>query len=730
MKKGKSIGLLILAIILIIVTSYIAVFGIGKTKTGSAENIKLGLDLQGGVSITYQVVNDDFSETDLADTVYKLQLRVANFSTESDVYTEGEDRITVDIPGETDTEAVLEDLGKPGSLEFVTFTGVEDDAATAEDESMKIWLSGSDIKDAQAGSQNNSTTSASDFVVQLSLTDEGSTKFEQATTENLGSVIYIIYDNMVISSPTVNSVISGGSAVIEGMGSYENAEQLASTIRIGSLKLELEELSSKVVSAKLGDDALNSSLLAGLIGLILVMLFIIFVYRIPGIAASFALIFYTILMLLFLNGFDMTLTLPGIAGIILSIGMAVDANVIVYARIREEISLGKNIQSAISEGFKKATSAIVDGNITTFIAAIILIWKGSGSVQGFGQTLAIGIFLSMFTAMVISRIFVYLLYNIGFKDIKFYGKHKVRKTINFVGKKATFFTIAIIIALSGVITMVALSATGKDALNYSVEFKGGTATTVDFEQEYSINDFNDKIKPVIAEIIDDNDIQGQKVNLTNKFVIKTKDIDASLRDEIQTVLIEQFGALDDSFETVYISSSISNEMLWDAIIAVILVVIFMLIYVWFRFKDIGFASSAVLALIHDVLVVLAFYAIFRTSVGNTFIACMLTILGYCINSTIVIFDRIRENIKKADLKNNLKEAVNISITQTLTRSIYTSLTTFVTIFVLYLMGVESIKEFALPLIVGIIAGAYSSVCVTGSLYYVMVNLKTKKLNKK
>lgn len=723
--RSRHIILFIVLLLVIIGTCLLVVFGIGKTGTGSAKNIKLGLDLRGGVSITYEIQNEKFSQTDLDDTIHKLQLRVQNFSTESDVYAVGKDRITVDIPGETDTKTVLDNLGKPGSLEFVTYTGVEDDPSTEEDESIKIWLDGEDIKDAQPTTQKDQTTNATENVVQLTLTEDGSKKFEEATSANIGNPIYIIYDGEVISAPTVQTVISGNSAVITGMGSYDEASQLASTIRIGSLKLELQEVNSNVVSARLGDNALNSSILAGLIGLLLIMLFMIWVYRVPGIAAAIALIFHTALELLFLNAFDLTLTLPGIAGIILSVGMSVDANVIVYARMREEITAGKNIQTAIHDGFKKASSAIIDGNITIFVASLILIWKGSGTVVGFGQTLAIGIVLSVFTAMVISRIMANQLYYIGFKDIKFYGKHKARKTINFVKHKAIFFAIAIIFALSGLVTMGIYHAGGKNSLNYSVEFQGGTSTTVDFAKEYSIDEFNDEIKPVIADIIGDNDIQGQKVTGTNKLVIKTKDIDAAKRAEIKSTLIDQFGADENSFETVYISSSVSNEMLKDALIAVIIVVIFMLLYIWFRFKNIRFASSAVLALIHDILVVLAFYAIFRTSVGNSFIACMLTILGYCINSTIVIFDRIRENLKKPGLREDLANTVNVSITQTLTRSIYSSFTTFLCMAVLYIMGVEAIKEFAMPIMVGIVAGAFSSVLVTGPLYYAM-GRKSKK----
>ncbi|MDE7157754.1 MAG: protein translocase subunit SecD [Lachnospiraceae bacterium] len=733
LKKSNSIVLFILALLCIVFVGYVAGFGIGSKKTGSAENIILGLDLKGGVSITYEIQDENFTKEQVNDTVYKLQLRVANFSTESEVYKEGDNRITVDIPGQYDSESVISELGKPGSLMFVTeadedFTG--DDTyplyVTESGSRYKVWLTGSDVADAQGRAQTSSSTGASEYVVALEMTEAGTKKFADATTTNLGKTISILYDDKIISSPTVESAITTGEAVINKIGSLEEANSLASTIRIGSLSLELEEISSKVVSAKLGNDAIETSLLAGLIGLAVVILFMMIVYRIPGVVSGIALALYTILELLVLNGFDLTLTLPGIAGIILSIGMAVDANVIIYARIKEELALGKTTESAIKVGFKKATSAIVDGNITTFIAALVLMWKGTGPVQGFATTLAIGIVLSMITAMVVSRVLVILFYNMGFKDKKFYGVQKERKTVDFLSKKAIWFSISVICILAGVAGVVYNAVNENGAFNYSIEFKGGTATTLEFPEDISIDEFNDKIKPELAEIIGSNDIQGQKETGSNKYTIKTPVIkETETREVFKKKLIDDFGAMEDSFEETNISSSVSKEMQSDAIIAVTLATLCMLVYIWFRFKNLKFAGSAVIALIHDVLIVLGFYALSRTTVGTTFIACMLTIVGYSINATIVIFDRIRENLaEKVNSKNiDLKGIVNTSITQTLTRSIYTSFTTFVMVFVLFILGVSSIREFALPIMVGILAGGYSSVFITGSLWYVMSKKK-------
>lgn len=713
MKKNKGISVLAIIILIILGLGYTTIFGVGKTHTGSAKNINLGLDLAGGVSITYQAVGETPTAEQMADTIYKLQQRVQNYSTESEVYQEGDDRINVEIPGVSDANAILEELGKPGSLQF-------------QDTSGNVLVDGSDIESAEAQITQDSMGNK-EYVVSLTLTDEGAEKFAEATEANLNQQIPIVFDGEVISSPVVQSTITGGQASITGMESYEAAEQLASTIRIGSLKVELEELRSNVVGARLGQEAIQSSLKAGAIGLVLVILFMCMVYLLPGFAAGIALIFYILLELVVLNAFDITLTLPGIAGIVLSIGMALDANVIIYARVKEEIANGKSVRSSIDVGFKKAMSAIVDGNVTTLISAFILAVKGTGTVKGFAQTLAIGVILSMFTALFISKHIVKALYAIGFQDVKFYGTSKERKVINFVSKKTLCFGISILVVLAGFGFMAIHSSQGNGILNYSLEFVGGTATNVTFNEELSLEDIDSDVKPVVESVTNDAAILTQKVTGTNQVIIKTRELSREERETLNTKLVESFG-VDESLITVEsISSTISSEMKTDAIIAVVISTICILIYIWFRFKDIRFASSAVIALINDVFAVLTFYVLSRTSVGGTFIACMLTIVGYSINATIVIFDRIRENLTiMSEKKDGLEKIVNVSITQTLTRSIYTNLTTFITIVVLYIFGVSAIKEFALPLIVGIAYGTFSSIFVTGPLWYVFKKkFKTK-----
>ena len=272
------------------------------------------------------------------------------------------------------------------------------------------------------------------------------------------------------------------------------------------------------------------------------------------------------------------------------------------------------------------------------------------------------------------------------------------------------------------------SATGNGALNYSLEFKGGTSTNVTFNEDMSIVDIDSKVKPVVQEVTGDADIQTQKVTGTNQVIIKTRTLDLDERNSLNDKLAENFDVDTTLISSENISATIGSEMRKDAVMAVIIATICMLLYIWFRFKDIRFAASAVLALVHDVLVVLMFYAVSRISIGNTFIACMLTIVGYSINATIVIFDRIRENLKAMGKKDSVYDVVNASITQTLTRSIYTSFTTFVMVAVLFILGVPSIREFALPLMVGVVCGAYSSVCITGALWYTMKERQQKKEN--
>lgn len=734
MKKSKAIVILLCTILLLVGITYIDLFGVDVNGKGSASDIKLGLDLAGGVSITYQVVGEEEPDaTDMKDTIAKLQKRVEGYSTEAIVYQEGSDRINIEIPGVKDANAILQELGKPGALYFIAETDANGAANytytqngwmlnKSLDELLadgSVVLVGTDVKEARAGTTQDSRQN-SIFAVDLVMTDEGRDKFAEATRNaySKGETLAIYYDGEFVSVPNVSGVFTDGQAQISPMDSYEEAENLASTIRIGGLKLQLEELHSKVVGAQLGVEAISTSLKAGLIGFIIVVILMIAIYYIAGVASALGLSLYVALIVAMLNGFEMTLTLSGVAGIILSIGMAVDANVIIFARIREELATGKTVKSAMKIGFDKALSAIVDGNITTLIAAGVLLILGPGTIQGFAQTLALGIVLSMFTALVITRWIMEALYAIGIQDAKWYGVGKERKPINFLSKKGVFFGVSIALVAAGFIAMGIHKVSSGDALNFSLEFKGGTATTVTFNEKKSLEQVNSEVVPLIEKATG-SAVQIQTVQDSNEVIFKTNALNVEKRTALEQMFVDEFKVDKSLITTETISSTISGEMKSDTILAVVIAIVCMLIYIRIRFSDIRFGISSIVALMHDVLVVLTFYAVARVSVGNTFIACMLTIVGYSINATIVIFDRVRENMAEMTRRDDLKDVVNKSITQTLSRSIFTSLTTFVMVAALYILGVTSIRDFALPLMVGIVCGAYSSVCITGGLWYVL-----------
>ena len=847
-------GLVKLIVMLLLIAGAVYIGRLSIVNADPNERIKLGLDLDGGVSITYQAAENNPSQEEMGDSVYKLQLKAQDYSTEAEVYQEGNNKINIDIPGVASASEILEELGKPGTLYFVEgdvtwpllataseiatpsdvegngettaletvpsdtevagHTGAEgapSDAVTNEtvsndianvlggdninveganvyrtpdgsiqvggnpqegaelmqegvqhdhddeegeeavqdndtvdlsnyvipnydfskpaifDES-QIVVSGNDITSARAGMTQDSRGQTG-YVVDLAFTEEGKQKFAEATERNLNLPIYIIYNGSVVSAPYVQSVISDGRAQITGMESLESAERLASTIRIGALKLQLNVLRSNVVGAKLGQDAISTSLKAGLIGFGIICLFMMAIYLLPGLAASLALTMYIGLTLFLIQSFQITLTLPGIAGIILSIGMAVDANVIIFTRIKEEIGAGKNTRQAVKDGYSKALSAILDGNITTLIAAAVLNFKGTGSIKGFAATLALGIVLSMFTALFITRFIMGVFLDLGLDNEKLYGRKVDKNIINFVGFRKISYAVSLALIIVGLAFIGINASRGIGGFNYGLDFSGGSSTNVEFNEDMSLERIDNEVVPIFEKITGSSDIQIQKVANSNEVIIKSRFLSEEENNnemrEMRETIMSTFNIPEERITTENISGAVSVEMRRDAIVAVIIATILMLIYIWFRFKDIRFAGSAVLALIHDCLVTIGFYAVFRWTVDSTFIACMLTIVGYSINATIVIFDRIRENIGRLRGK-DVNEIVNASITQTFTRSINTSLTTLIMVVVLYIFGVSSIKAFALPLIIGIICGGYSSICITGPLWFDFKNKKQTK----
>lgn len=746
MKNVKRGVLHILLVVLAIAAlGYIAIVGIGNQHKGTAEHIRLGLDLAGGVSVTYQTEKENPTTREMDDTIYKLQMRVEGLGEEPVVYKEGGNRINVDIPGAKDADEVLEKLGKSGNVLFVDSekladylknpdAGVHEGAKLAVSEQKlydadMVICDGSDVDKATAETQTGGTST--DYVVALEFNSQGAKKFAEGTEKvhaKNGSIA-VIYDGEVRSNATVDEAITGGQAVIKGQKSYDEANELASTIRIGALPIALKEIRSQVVGAKLGDSAIQSSLLAGVIGLIIIIAFMIAFYRIPGLASSIALIFYVGAISFTLNCFNVTLTLPGIAGILLSIGMAVDANVIIFTRIKEELAEGNSLETSMKNGFDKALSAIVDGNITTIIASVILLLLGSGTVASFAKTLLIGVLLSMFTALFVTRFALNALISLGATDVKFFGKAKKTKKFAFVKNFPKFVAVALVFIAICVGSLIYNKANTGTILNYGLDFKGGTSTSVTFNKDVVADDIKSDVEKLVKDTLSVNP-EISEVKGKNTLTIKTTVLDKAQREKLSKAVSEKYNVKEDTIESETISASVSNEMKRDAVMAITVAVILMLLYIAVRFKDITFGASAILALIHDVLIVLMAYGIGSAlgiiTVGNTFIACMLTILGYSINSTIVTFDRIRENRQAMGKKADLEDIVNTSVSQTITRNINTTLTTFIMIFMLLLLGVSSLREFTIPLIAGLIAGAFSSICLTSAMWYHVKRLFSSK----
>ncbi len=772
MKDTKK-GVLQLLLIIIVIGALGAFLYIGNTndKVKGIPDIGLGLDLAGGLSITYETTEPSPDADKLDMTVYRMQKRIENYSTESSVYKQGENRIIAEIPGVTNAEEILEDLGHAGNVYFIYGNGPDGVNNIVDDGNGNYSLTrpmeeiiaagacvldGSDIDTAEAqyreGNAQNGQV-GTQYFVELVLKAEGQSKFYEATssvsnyyyatagTDNYyKGILAIVYDNEVISAPRCEQPINSNTATITGKFTFDEVKNLANTIKIGALPLELNQLQYSIVGAQLGSNALETILIAGLIGILLVMLFMMVMYRLPGIVSAISLVIYMELIVTCMIVFDsISLTLPGIAGIILSVGMAVDGNVIIYTRIREELRAGKTVRSAIKLGFSKATSAIVDGNVTTLIAAVVLYLRGSGTVRSFAITLGVGIVLSMISVLLITRFILYCVYNLGFDKEKFYGVAKETKVRNFTKHWAKYLIISGALIVTGIIGLFVNKSNHGYILNYGLDFIGGTAVEVYFDGDVPANA---DVEALAADVLGTTP-QVVKVDGENALIIKTDQmiIEGESGDEeeqaataavsedgsssadsnstivkLKKALNEKYGVDQSKIQVDSISAAVSDEMKEDAIVAVIIAGICMLLYIWIRFRNLSFAGSAVLALFHDVLVVLMVYSVFRITVDNSFIACMLTIVGYSINATIVIFDRIRENMAERSKKETIDDVVNRSISETLSRSINTSLTTMFSILMIIFLGVDSIRAFAIPLMVGLICGTYSSVCITGSLW--------------
>ncbi|MBE6991882.1 MAG: protein translocase subunit SecD [Ruminococcaceae bacterium] len=741
MKKSVLTIVIIVAVIALMASTAVNGLDVGYFIVPSLEDgVVLGLDLVGGSEITYDAVipagtsNDDIAAgMDSAQTMLRQRLNNLGY-TEANVYLAGETRVVVEIPNVDDPEEAVQQLGTTAVIEF-------------QDADGNVLLDGNMIESAQAAYGPIDDSGLSVYHVVLTFNDEGRELFKEATKavanrKGDDNYVAIVMDGTTISSPFVDKTkfkdtgIDTESAIIQmGDGaSMDEVKYLADIISAGKLPFTLENVKLQAVGASLGEKSLETSLVAGLIGLIIIAIFMIAVYRLPGIVSVIALMFYAGMFAIILAVGHINLTLPGIAGIILTIGMAVDANVIIFERIREELRSGKTIRAAIDAGYNRAFAAILDSNITTAIAAVVLWWQGTGTIMGFAKTLLIGVIVSMFTMLVITRILLRALVNMKVTNIRLYGVKAVGQKamfdsmigkFSFVKKSRIFAIISLVLVITGLVGII-LIPFDVNLFNFDIDFLGGVTMEYDLHTEVTadvqkqVNEFVREVTGSDASSITKAGSEGTQV------VIKTLEIPTEQRDEIFRLCAEKYGLVDtDLISSNYVSASVGGDIRNAAIIASVTAALLILVYITIRF-EFRSGCAAVIALIHDLLVMLSMYIILQIPFNMNFIAAALTILGYSINATIVVFDRIRENNRLAGGKEYFAEVVDKSIWQTLTRSLYTTVTTLFPVVMIYILGVSSIKNFALPLIIGIVAGGYSSICISGAMWCKLKAIGSKK----
>lgn len=703
--KVRSAIKFAIALIIIFAFTAVVVVGvpIGVYNFEPTKTISLGLDLTGGVYAVYEAddtgIEDFDSKLEGTMTVLRNRLDALNF-TEATITKQGDNRIRVEVPindesGLDDPQEISNYIGKAAHLTIVDPDG-------------NIIIEGDEMKSAKPMVDSDNT-----YFISFELNSEGASKFADATTKYKGQVLEIKVDDITISAPTVEEPITGGAGRITGQFTQEEVVSLAAQIESGALPLDLEQIEVRSVTATLGDTALETSIIAGLVGLLILFLFMIAIYRTCGVVADIALVCYISIVLFLISLFKVQLTLPGIAGIILGIGMAVDANVIIFERMKEEYYSGKSLRLSLKNGFKKAFGAIFDANVTTIIAAIVLAFFGTGSIKGFAYTLAISIVVSMFSAIVVTKGLISLLLkmapngtNMFIKPAKAANRDSKKEFKVFANfKKWVIVPIAIIIAAVGI-------GGFSGGLNVGIDFTGGSIITATVG-EHTTED----IKEIIGGIDGIGDFQVTRSD--NDSIIRVMDQgDDSAQDALTTSIMT---AIKEKYPDAQLSgidtvgATASTELLKNAFLSVLLACALMLIYIWIRFELFS-GISAVIALLHDVLIMIAIVCIFKVQVNSSFIAACLTIVGYSINNTIVIFDRVRENMRMNNGSLSKEAIVDTSVRETLTRTIYTTITTMIMILTLYIMGVDTIQEFALPIVIGLVAGAFSSIFLSASVW--------------
>ena len=688
--------------------------------------IRLGLDLVGGSRIVYEAeIPDGYNQANLADDMNSVQKVIRQRLTdkgftEATVTLTGDNRVTVEIPQITNPEEAVQTLGTTAQLTFIDADGKE-------------WLTGSDIKKATYGYGRPTGNEVTDVhYVQVQFTSEGQKKFAEATGNIAArtdgtNIMAIVMDNQVISSPSVSSQIDSDSCVISGSFTRDSASELADLINAGQIPFSLKQVELRSVGPQLGADAMRTSLIAGAIGIVLVMLFMLIVYRIPGLVASIALCFYMVLEALIFSLVRVNLSLPGIAGIILSIGMAVDANVIIFERVKEELKNGKTVKSAIDSGFKRAFTAILDSNITTLIACAVLFFLGTGTIVGFATTLGIGVIVSMFTALTVTHFLLNRMVDFRIRNPKAYGlrdREAGKQRFAILKNFKIFGGISALLVVTGLVALILLPF-GKNLFNLSIDFAGGT------EMEFNIHtEVTQDVQTEVSGLFKDaTGVDASSVTSSGDgnedVLIRSTSITSEQRAAVIDKMLEKYSLADtDILNNNDVSASVGSDLQRSAVICSVLAIVLMMLYITFRFEMTS-GMAAVCCLMHDLLIMLSVYVWLQIPLDSNFIAAALTILGYSINASIIVFDRVRENLRTAR-REDFASVAERSVWQTMGRTINTTLTTLFTIGMVFILGVPSLKQFTLPLIVGILAGGWSSVLLSCSLW----NVFRKKFRKK
>ncbi|MDD4688719.1 MAG: protein translocase subunit SecD [Eubacteriales bacterium] len=726
MKKANRVTCWIV-IAVILLTAYLSVFGakIGKLKVPSAEDMRFGIDIRGGVEATYVPKNFDgvptSAQLDAAKAVIETRCDAQNILDREIKVDLVNKSIFVSFPWKSDekefkADKAIKELGETALLTF-------------RDPQGNILLEGKNVKKASAG--HDPQTGAP--VVELKFDKEGSKLFEQATGMLVGQQMAILMDDVMISNPSVTEKIVGDGAVITGLENTEAAMALASKINSGSLPFALESKDYNAISPTMGSKALDVMVQAGILALLIIGLFMIIYYRLPGFVAVFALLLQIAGQLLALSVPQFTLTLPGIAAVILSIGMGVDANIITAERIKEEIADGKSVRAAIDAGFHKAFSSVFDGNITVIIVAIMLMVFGSGTMLSFGYSLLTGVLLNFLCGVLASKL---MLRSLGqhkmFRKTWLYGSGKKKdKVINFYKNRKIYFIISFVVIAIGVASMFI------NGTQFDIEFKGGSLLTYTYTDQVDVAKAERVAEDSLGMDIGvqtKQDIASNETKLVISLSEKEK-IASADQEKLSNALAEAFPKNDIKIADVrVVEPSIGKRFAVDSSKAIIFSIVLIILYVWYSFRKVSGLSagvSGIVALFHDVLIVFLTFVIFKMPVNESFISAALTILGFSINDTIVIYDRIRENKRKAGSKEPIEEIVDKSITQSISRSVNTNLCTLLSIVIVYVFAyiqdISSIKTFALPMIFGIISGCYSTICIAGPLWTGWQKRKEKRI---